>query len=349
MIDSIFFTSDAAKVLPSLLKPYAGECILVVMDEHTEQLCWPALQELDCFRQAHTVIIGCGEENKSIDTLCHVWQRLVDAGATRRSVVVCVGGGMVCDLGGMAAATFKRGLDCINVPTTLLAMVDASVGGKTAVNFAGLKNEVGVFAQPKAVVVSTEFLSTLPARQVLSGYGEMVKHALLADTLLWGDTLRFEPLQTDNDTLSQLIQRSVEVKSRYVEADPSEHSERKALNLGHTFGHAFESFFMEKGQPVTHGHAVAAGLVCCLYLSAVLHGFNTTQMRQTVSFLHEHYARLNFTCHDYEQLFRLMLHDKKNTADGIHFTLLKSIGEPIIDQRVDQKLIFEALDFYREG
>lgn len=349
MIDNIFHTSDVRSTLSTLVEPYAEERILVVLDEHTEEFCWPLLADLDCFRKATKVIIGSGDEYKDIASLSKVWQALVNCGATRYSLVVNVGGGMVCDLGGMAAATFKRGLDCINVPTTLLSMVDASVGGKTAVNFAGLKNEVGVFAQPKAVVISTEFLKTLPAAELLSGYAEMIKHALIADTQMWAEALNFDLQKPDYEQLAKMIRQSVEVKQRIVQQDPTEQSIRKVLNLGHTFGHAFESFFLLKQQPVSHGHAVAAGLVCELYLSTALCGFPTDQMRQTVRFIFEHYGRLPIDCKEYGKLFQLMAHDKKNRHDQISFTLLKAIGEPLYDQHAWEEIMAEALEFYREG
>ncbi len=349
MNNRLFFTSALPETLQQLLAPYGKERIFVLLDEHTQSHCWPLLSHLPCLQGAETICIPSGEAHKSLPSLQQVWQRLVDGGARRTSLLLNVGGGMVCDLGGMAAATFKRGMDCINLPTTLLAMVDASIGGKTAVNFAGLKNEIGVFALPKAVVVATDFLRTLPREELLSGYAEMLKHSLLADPRQWSETLRFDMEKPDWKVLAGMIQKSVEVKRRVVEQDPKERGKRKALNLGHTVGHALESLMMEKGTPVPHGWAVAAGLVCELYLSVVEKQFPIEQMRQTVRFILERYGRLPIDCNDYPTLLQLMEHDKKNTGNGINFTLLADIGQPLVNQTVPKELIADSLDFYREG
>ena len=255
---------------------------------------------------------------------------------------------MVTDLGGFAASTFKRGINYINIPTTLLSMVDASVGGKTAINFRGLKNEIGVFNNAETVILDTRFLKTLDTENILSGYAEMLKHGLISDEKMWAELMNYDLRIKNLERLQQMVAESVAVKQRIVTEDPTEQGIRKALNLGHTAGHAFESFALSK-QPILHGYAVAYGLVCELYLSAIKTGFPTDKMHQTVNFIHEHYGRMNITCDDYPQLLEFMTHDKKNVAGVINFTLLGGIGDIRINQHATKDEIYEALDFYRES
>ena len=255
---------------------------------------------------------------------------------------------MVTDLGGFAASTFKRGINYINIPTTLLAMVDASVGGKTGINFNGLKNEIGVFNNANTVILDTQFLKTLDAENIRSGYAEMLKHGLISEDKMWAELLNYDLENPDLQKLSQMVADSVAVKERIVTEDPTEQSIRKALNLGHTVGHAFESLALQR-EPVLHGYAVAWGLICELYLSCVKTGFPTDKMHQTVRFIQEHYGKMTITCDDYPTLLELMTHDKKNVAGVINFTLLGEIGDIRINQTATIEDIYEALDFYREG
>ena len=257
-------------------------------------------------------------------------------------------GGMVTDLGGFAAATFKRGIAYINIPTTLLAMVDASVGGKTGINFNGLKNEIGVFAPASSVLLETGFLRSLDARNFFSGYAEMLKHGLISTSDHLAELLSFDTENIDYSALRTMVGRSVQVKEDIVEQDPKEHGIRKALNLGHTIGHAFESLALAENRPVLHGYAVAWGLVCELYLSYLKAGFPKDKMRQTIQFIKENYGAFAFSCKQYDSLYELMLHDKKNTAGIINFTLLKEVGDICLNQTADKETIFEVFDFYRE-
>jgi 3-dehydroquinate synthase len=262
--------------------------------------------------------------------------------------MINLAGGMVTDLGGFAASTFKRGIHFINIPTTLLSMVDASVGGKTGINFGGLKNEIGVFRNASSVILDTMFLKTMDCENMLSGYAEMLKHGLINQKTMLTELLLFDIEQPDLRQLQRMVAESVQVKQRIVLEDPTEHGIRKALNLGHTFGHAFESLALER-TPVLHGYAVAWGLVCELYLSVAKAGFPVDRMRQTVRFVFDHYGRMPLTCDDYPQLLQLMTHDKKNVAGRINFTLLGGVGDILIDQTATKEEIEEALDFYREG
>lgn len=349
MKQRVVISQNLAEELKAALSEVDYDRVFVLTDETTRQLCWPLVSQFACLQHAIVVTIGAGDVNKNMASLAHVWEALQQGGATRHSCMVNLGGGMVTDLGGFAASTFKRGIDFINIPTTLLAMVDASVGGKTGVNFGGLKNEVGVFANSKVVFLSTQFLSTLDVDNIKSGYAEMLKHGLISNSEMWAELLNFNLANPDFVQLQRMLADSVAVKQRIVEEDPLEHGLRKALNVGHTMGHAFESFAMRSGRPILHGHAVAYGMVAELYLSATKVGFPTEKLRQTVRFIHENYGRFNFTCDDYPALLELMTHDKKNTAGIINFTLLGDVGDLKINQTATKAEIEAALDFYREG
>ena len=340
--------------LQSDLAMAIAECehdrIFVLADETTAVACWPAVENALCLRGAELITIAAGDENKGLESVCHVWDQLQSKGATRHSLLINLGGGMVTDLGGFAASTFKRGINFINIPTTLLAMVDASVGGKTGINYGGLKNEIGTFCDANIVIISTRWLKTLDRGNLLSGYAEMLKHALISDEKMW-----YEHVSIDfNDhhlykKLQPMIGESIRVKERIVEEDPHERGLRKALNLGHTVGHAFESFAMLKGAPVLHGYAVAWGLACELWLSAVKCGFPTDRLRQTVSFIKEHYGSLAINCRHYDELLSLMRHDKKNTSGSINFTLLGGIGDVHINQIISDEDIKSSLDFFQDN
>ena len=345
---------EIAENLETSLASAIADCehdkLFILTDDITRKLCWPVVSGYACLQGAEVISIGATDTHKTLESLAHVWEELGRMGGTRHTLLINLGGGMVTDLGGFAASTFKRGINYINIPTTLLSMVDASVGGKTGINFRGLKNEIGVFNNAATVILSTQFLHTLDHENILSGYAEMLKHGLISNEAMWAELMNFnlgaEPL--DLATLQRMLADSVAVKQRIVTEDPLEHGIRKALNLGHTVGHAFESFALSH-TPILHGYAVAYGLVCELYLSAIKTGFPTDKMRQTVSFIREHYGRMPITCDDYPTLFELMTHDKKNTAGIINFTLLGGIGDIRISQTATKEEIYEALDFYREG
>ena len=323
--------------------------LFILTDEHTKRLCLPTLKETSLLKDAIEICIGVEDVHKTLETLASVWMALSTQGATRHSLLINLGGGMVTDLGGFAAATFKRGISYINIPTTLLAMVDASVGGKTGINFNGLKNEIGAFAPANSVLIETEFLRTLDMHNFFSGYAEMLKHGLISNVSHWAELLNFNTSDIDYAALKQLVGESVQVKEDIVAQDPFEHGIRKALNLGHTVGHAFESMALAENRPVLHGYAVVWGIVCELYLSHTKVGFPKEKMRQTIQFIKDNYGVFTFDCKKYEQLYAYMTHDKKNASAGtINFTLLKDIGDICINQTADKDTIFEMLDFYRE-
>ena len=324
--------------------------LFVLVDTTTERLCLPVVADYDCMRDARRIVIPDTDTHKTLDSVTHVWSELQRLGATRHSLMINLGGGMVTDLGGFAASTFKRGIQYINIPTTLLSMVDASVGGKTGFNFGGLKNEIGVFSNASSVILDTTFLRTMDRENLLSGYAEMLKHGLISNDRMWAELLEFlESLENLDhlDSLAPMLAESVAVKQRIVTEDPTEHGIRKALNLGHTAGHAFESLALER-KPVLHGYAVAYGLIVELYLCCVKTGFPQQKMRQTVAAIKSHYGRMPITCDDYPQLLALMHHDKKNTGHDINFTLLGDVGDIRINQTASEDEIRDALDFYRE-
>ena len=350
----VIISNDLQQALSNAIAECPHDKLFVLVDETTHQLCLPVIAGFDCMQEAQCIVIGATDTHKTLDTLSHVWAELQRMGATRHSLLINLGGGMVTDLGGFAASTFKRGLAYINIPTTLLSMVDASVGGKTGINFGGLKNEIGVFNNANSVILDTIFLKTMDQENILSGYAEMLKHGLISEEKMWAELLNFNLDHLDGlDNLEFLVQLgrmladSVAVKQRIVTEDPTEHGIRKALNLGHTAGHAFESLALER-KPILHGYAVAYGLVVELYLCCVKTGFPQNKMRQTVAFIKEHYGRMPITCDDYPKLIELMHHDKKNVGTDINFTLLGGIGDIRINQTATEEDIKEALDFYRE-
>ena len=339
-------SAELVSTLDALLNEMAPDRLFVLTDEQTAQLCYPLVAQ--AVGGAHQITIPAGDDNKHVDSLCHVWNELSAHGATRHSLLINVGGGMVTDLGGFAAATFKRGIHCINIPTTLLAMVDAAVGGKTGINLHSLKNEVGAFYPAEAVVVSSQFLHTLDAPNLVSGFAEMLKHGLISTEAHWAQLMHYDLNHPDLAALQPLIMESIQVKEHIVEQDPTEKHIRKALNLGHTLGHAFETLAMRRGTPCLHGYAVAWGLIGELYLSHVREDFPSDKLRQTIAFIKEVYGTFDFTCKDYDALFALMQHDKKNRGSEIHFTLLGGIGDIRIDRTATKDEIFEMLDFVRE-
>ena len=346
---AILYTHDIVPTLDACLRDKKYDRIFLLDDTVTHVHCLPLLSAWVEERGVEVLTMEAGDVAKNLDTLSSIWQQLTEKGASRHSLLINLGGGVVTDLGGFAAATFKRGIDFINIPTTLLSMVDAAVGGKTGINFAGLKNEIGAFRSAVDVIVDTTFLRTLDNENICSGYAEMLKHALLHNAAMWAEHLEQDLQHPDYEALARLVQQSIEVKERIVGEDPHEKGLRKALNLGHTFGHAFESLALSQGRPVLHGYAVAWGIVCELYLSSVLLGFPSAHFHPTVRFVRETYGQFSFTCKDYDRLLDYIRHDKKNVGGQTNFTLLASIGQIRLDCHANRDLICEALDFLREG
>lgn len=336
--------------LERIISSHKYDKLFILTDNHTFRQCLPVIENISPIKEATYITIGVEDINKTLETLAYVWLKLSNSGATRHSLLINLGGGMVTDLGGFAAATFKRGIPFINIPTTLLSMVDAAVGGKTGINFNGLKNEIGAFAPATEVIIDSEFLKTLDYENIMSGYAEMLKHGLISNYDNWKELIKFNfDNKIDYKSLQLLIGKSVEIKEKIVEQDPCEKEIRKSLNLGHTIGHALESFSLQSEHPSLHGYAVAWGLVSELYLSHIKVNFPKEILWQTASFIKEHYGKLYFSCKDYDKLYEFMTHDKKNeSSDSINFTLLGNIGDIKINQVVSKEEIFESLDFYCE-
>ena len=352
MNQRVIITENIKSELAIALSESDHDRLFVLVDECTKEKCWNKIKVFYSLKNAHVITIKPSDSNKTLESISHVWKELGNNGGTRHSCLVNLGGGMVTDLGGFAASTFKRGINFINIPTTLLSMVDASVGGKTGINFNGLKNEIGTFCNANFVLLCTDFLTTLDSANLLSGYAEMLKHGLISNIDMLAGLLNFDVCHIQDKAqrlqLSRMISDSVEVKKNIVEQDPKENGIRKALNLGHTFGHAFESWSLKR-TPVLHGYAVAWGLVCELYLSHVITGFPIDTMRQTVDYIRNHYGIPPVTCDDYHELIDLMRHDKKNRGESINFTLLAEVGDIRLDQHATLDIIKEAIDFLREG
>ncbi|MDR0686442.1 MAG: 3-dehydroquinate synthase [Dysgonamonadaceae bacterium] len=347
-MQQIIRCNDITNDLAQLLNKLRYNALFILTDRNTCDLCLPRLESILEIGDAKRMAIPSGEENKNLQTLSTVWEFLSRNGATRKSLMINLGGGMTTDLGGFAAATFKRGIRFVNVPTTLLGAVDAAVGGKTGINFSGLKNEIGAFYPATAVLIDSQFFSTLDAENLLSGYAEMLKHALLNGINQVNDILSFDFDNIDSDRLNGLLFDSILIKENIVRRDPKERGLRKALNFGHTFGHAFESLSHELRRPVPHGYAVAYGLVCELYLSHVRLGFDSAVLSPVTRFIKENYGTFPIDCGQYNHFIELMRRDKKNDTADVNFTLLKAPGEVMINQKASTGEIEETLDYFRE-
>ncbi len=349
-MQQLIFTNDVAPALDQLIEQIAPSGVYIIADVNTEALVVPRLRQQSLhLAAAPSIVVKAGDINKDINSLTAIWRQLGTLGATRHSLAVNVGGGVVTDMGAFAAATFKRGIRFINLPTTLLGAVDASVGGKTGINFNSLKNEVGAFAPADAVVISTIYFDTLPDQELLSGYAEMLKHGLLSGDETYRELLAYRITDRDNSRLLQLLEQSVRVKANIVAVDPTERSLRKALNLGHTAGHALESLALSRQSPIPHGYAVACGLVVELVLSHMLLGFPSADLHQFATYVLDNYGVPYINCRDYPELLRLMHHDKKNlNPRDVNFTLLRSVGDPVIDTTATDQQITTALDLTRD-
>ncbi len=350
MTQHIYIGDDLKAELNKELAGKNPSGIFVLVDSITKNLCLPLLENEEYFRRFNIIEIPAGDSHKTLETLAKVWLFLTQNNASRKSVMINLGGGVVTDLGGFAASTFKRGMEYINIPTTLLGAVDAAVGGKTGINFNGFKNEIGVINSAKSVLIDVNFFKTLDRENFLSGFAEMIKHGLIASPEVWNNIIRFSLDEIDYKQLPVLLEESIRVKESFVEKDPTEKNIRKALNFGHTIGHAFESYALESGKPVLHGYAVAWGMIAELYLSYRKTGFPKEQLQEAVSLIKENYGSFHITCKQYDRLYELMTHDKKNEGDGrILFSLLGNIGDIHINVNIGRKEIFEALDFYRDA
>lgn len=344
-IDYSIFFNDSITELINFIKRGNYSRVFVLTDENTSKHCLPLLKPgLDEMDNYDIIEINAGEESKNIDFCIGVWKMLVDFEADRKALMVNLGGGVIGDLGGFAASTFKRGIDFVQVPTTLLSQVDASVGGKTGIDIDSIKNIIGTFTQPKAVFIATEFLESLPERQVLSGLAEMLKHGLICDAAYW-NKLKESDLSCPS---AELIHRSVEIKNEVVIADPKEMGIRKSLNFGHTIGHAVETYSLvnSKNGHLTHGEAIAIGMICEAWLSWKRTGLSEAGLNEIVSVINGLYPRYVIDKSAYGDLYNIMLKDKKNQNGRINCTLLAKIGQYSIDNICTEAELCESLSYY---
>ena len=326
------------------LERYSKTCILT--DENTKAHCYPLIK--DFLPSDHVLLtVQSGEENKNLSTCEQIWQFLTDNNFDRKGILVNLGGGVIGDMGGFCAATYKRGIDFVQVPTSLLSQVDASVGGKLGIDFKGFKNHIGVFKMPKKVLVYPAFLNTLPKREIISGYAEVIKHALIKDASHW-DTLK---KNTDIEQLDwhQIIPHSIEIKNAVVEDDPFEKGIRKILNFGHTVGHAIESYFLEsEKEKLFHGEAIAIGMVCEAYIAYRKKLINEATFNEIAQYLLKVYPAASITKQDIEKITPLTLQDKKNTKGTINASLLETTGKALYDQPISFQEIKESMEKYNE-
>lgn len=341
----LYIGSEAAFELNKFLLEGNYSSLFVLADENTKSKCLPKIKKaVTLLQKAQVITIKSGEKNKNINSCIKIWNELSKHNTDRNSLLVNLGGGVITDMGGFAASAYKRGIDFINIPTTLLAQVDASVGGKTGIDFNQFKNQVGTFAFAEAVFIFPELLKTLSKRELISGFAEVIKHGLIADKQYWNAIKKINPLQ--HADWEELIGRSVEIKNKVVEEDPYEKGLRKILNFGHTVGHALESFSMQKDKKsLLHGEAIAAGMICETYLSRKYCGLKNEELNEVVSYISSvfHPKAITFPS---GKLIGLMYQDKKNTHAEINFSLLSAIGKAEINISCSEELIEESLNFF---
>ena len=347
ILSEIIYSRFIEKELKQWIEKYPADKVFLATEATVDNLWVSKFDDFFISNGVKKVVIPAGENNKKIESVAKIWEFLSKNGGDRKSLLINIGGGMLTDLAGFAATTFKRGVDFLNVPTTLLSQVDASVGGKTGINFNGLKNEVGTFKEPVAVLINTNFLRTIDTQNFKSGFAEMVKHGLIYDTNHLQELKNFDIENIDYDLLETIIRHSVNVKEYFVANDPTEQNIRKALNFGHTAGHAFESLAMQQNRPILHGYAVAFGMILELFLSMKICNFEKADFEKTTNWLLSVYGKFEISTADFEQLYELMTHDKKNESGRINFTLLSQPGKIEINRNCGKELILEALKYYK--
>ncbi|MDD3005065.1 3-dehydroquinate synthase [Flavobacterium sp.] len=344
----IVFNETAYSFLNQFVQKQNYSKIFILVDENSSENCLPLFLQNFSIEIAFEIIeLESGEINKNIHTCTEVWTILTELGADRKSVIFNLGGGVITDLGGFIASTFKRGIDFINIPTTLLAMVDASVGGKNGIDLGNLKNQVGTITNPKMVVIHSQFLETLPQNQMRSGLAEMLKHGLIYDANYWD--LFLDLSQLDTNDMDVLIHRAIEIKNNIVEQDPTENGIRKALNFGHTLGHAIESYFLENKDKTTllHGEAIAVGMILESYLSTTLNLITTEKYLQIKNTIKSIFGTVEILDTDFTPICDLLIHDKKNEYGKIQFTLLEEVGQVKINQEVSTDTIISSFLDYK--
>jgi len=344
---SVYFDIEGYETLAELLTHSRYSKIFILVDENTSQYCLPhLLNNLATEIEIEIIELEVGEIHKNIETCTEVWGALSELGGDRKSVLINLGGGVISDLGGFVACTFKRGIDFINIPTTLLSMVDASIGGKNGVDLGSIKNQIGIIREPKAVIIDTQFLSTLPQNEMRSGLAEMLKHGLIFDKNYWDKFKNLKDLNTVD--LDNLIYQSIQIKNTIVCEDISENGIRKSLNFGHTLGHGIESYFLENEVKtgLLHGEAIAIGMILESYISREK-GLLTNEEYQEIKYIiNDIFDRIEFTQNDIDKIIELLIFDKKNEFGKVQFALLDGIGKIKINQESDNTLIYKAFEDY---
>ena len=343
----VYFNDEGFDFLNRFVAEQHPSKIFLLADKHTNECCTPiVLSVLATDIPLEIIEIEAGEPHKHIDTCTQVWYALSELGADRKSLLINIGGGVVTDLGGFVASTYMRGIPFINIPTSLLAMVDASVGGKTGVDLGALKNLVGVINNPKGVLIYPDFLTTLPTEELRSGMAEMFKHGLISDEAYWHKMCNLSELTEAH--LGSLIYESVVIKNEVVTQDPTEKGLRKTLNYGHTLGHAIESYCLQNPnrERLLHGEAIAIGMVLATYLSVKELGFAMDKCDQVKAVLGEYFKKQDFSYEEITDICQLMRFDKKNVSGNVHFVLLEAIGKPKIDCIVPYEEIYKAFEYY---
>ncbi len=344
---NVYFNESAYAALNDYIANTPPTKIFVLVDENTHAHCYPKfITQLVTEATIEIIEIESGEINKNLETCVGVWNALTDLGADRKSLMINIGGGVITDMGGFVASAFKRGIPFINIPTTLLSMVDASVGGKTGVDLGVLKNQIGFFSNPEMVLIDSEFLPTVAAREIRSGMAEVLKYGLTYDKKLWEEAKNFKSLEDKN--IDQIIYRSIEIKNEVVLEDPKENGLRKILNYGHTLGHAIESYHLETAEKenLTHGEAIAIGMITEAYLSAKLFDFPESLLDEIKEKITTIYGKPIIDKKDYSPIIDLLKHDKKNTNGNINFVLLSNLEEFHFNCQASEALIIESLDYY---
>jgi 3-dehydroquinate synthase len=343
----IYFESLGYDFLAATLVSGAYSKIFILVDEHTSQFCLPhLLNNLATEIEIEIIELEAGEIHKNIATCTEVWGALSELGADRKSMILNLGGGVVSDLGGFVACTFKRGIEFINIPTTLLAMVDAAIGGKNGVDLEHLKNQIGIIREPKAVLVDTKFLTTLPQNEMRSGLAEMLKHGLIYDKKYWDKFKNLKALITDD--LNQLIHKSIQIKNTIVCKDLNENGIRKSLNFGHTLGHAIESYFIENKEKTNllHGEAIAIGMILESYISKEKKIITNEEYHEIKYIINDIFERVELTTLDIDEIIKLLIFDKKNEFGKVQFTLLDGIGKVKLNQETNNEMIIKAFKDY---
>ncbi|MFT5964796.1 MAG: 3-dehydroquinate synthase [Flavobacterium sp.] len=344
----IHFNEKGYEALNLHLKENKYSNLFIIVDSNTNEFCLPKfLGFIETNLTLEIIEFDNGEENKNIETCVQIWNVLTELGADRKTLIINLGGGVVTDLGGFVSSTFKRGVDFIHVPTTLLSMVDASVGGKNGIDLGNLKNQIGVINTPNMVLIDTQYLETLPQNEMRSGLAEMLKHGLIYDEIYWEQFLDLKVI--DFADFDELIYRSVAIKNEIVTQDPTEKNIRKSLNFGHTLGHAIESYFLENKNKITllHGEAIAVGMILESYISLDKKLISTGEYELIKKTIKSIFDDVPFFEDDIDPILELLIHDKKNEYGTIQFALIEGIGKIKINQSVENELIYKAFHDYK--